>query len=239
MENVKVNEEELEKDGLFSPVNDLVLVKPVAPKDRETPSGIIIPLDVLDQENLVSNQEGIVIGVGPGSEDRMQDFSIDMDIKAGDSVVYEKGKGIPVSFNNKDYDYVRGWNIIGKLIDETVPDMPFIWQGRTLQPFGNRIFIKRIDVSATINGIALPERSRCRSPKGKIITMGPDMPKHFKKHGIEPGKLIIFDPLARQMALHQWRHNDMMFCIIEANDILCEPLTPVQLKKLNYQGESW
>ena len=226
--------------GIFRPANDLVLVRPLEVKDRETKSGIILPLMKPEEDNLISNQEGVVIGVGPGSEETDVAIFSDVQITRGDCVIYEKGKGIPVRFDGVLYDYVRGWNLIGKLINKVVPKMPLIWAGRSLQPFDKRIFLEWLPSSdkfgAGATELIKPEQLRARSVIGRIITMGENMPKHFKGLKIVPGSLVLFDPFSRTGTLHNWKHAGKRYVLIESNDVFSEPLTEAQMKKLNYHG---
>jgi chaperonin GroES len=85
---------------LIKPLGDRVVVKP-KPKDEMTSSGIVLP----DTSN-EKPQEGSVLSVGPGlvldSGKR-----VDMDAKAGDSVLFAKYAGTEVKLDGEEYLVIR------------------------------------------------------------------------------------------------------------------------------------
>lgn len=234
--SVKLKKSVAEK-GLWKPTNDLVLVEPIDMGMRELESGILIP--ATNSEDLVSNREGIVRGIGPGSEEMIVDFATDIDIKLGDHVLYEREKGIPVSVKGKDYDFVRGWHMVGKLTDRKVKDMPFIWKGRALEPFADRLFVEWKESKATMlnNQLVKTEVTKAKSIIGKIITMGPAMPKHFKGLGVEVGQDVLFDPFTIQGQMHNWKHENKRYCVIQAKDIMA-PVTKALAAAMEFHGET-
>ena len=92
----------------FRPLGDRVLVKRV---DAETKSagGIIIPDTAAEKP-----QEGEVISVGPGARDEDGD-RIDMDLKAGDRILFGKWSGTEVKINGDDLLIMKESDVMGVL----------------------------------------------------------------------------------------------------------------------------
>jgi len=79
------------------PLGDRIIVK-ASEQETQTKSGLVIPDSAKERP-----QEGTVIAVGPG---RLTDDGkrVEMDIKAGDVVVYSKFAG--TEFNEDDEEYL-------------------------------------------------------------------------------------------------------------------------------------
>ena len=84
----------------LKPLGDRVVVKPKA-KDEMTLSGISLP-DTANEKP----QEGSVLSVGPG---RVLDSGkrVEMDVKAGDSVLFARYAGSEVKLEGDDYLVIR------------------------------------------------------------------------------------------------------------------------------------
>ena len=84
----------------LKPLGDRVVVKPKA-KDEMTLSGIILP-DTANEKP----QEGSVLSVGPG---RVLDSGqrVEMDVKAGDSVLFARYAGSEVKLEGDEYLVIR------------------------------------------------------------------------------------------------------------------------------------
>jgi len=82
-----------------------VVVKP-KPKDEMTSSGIVLP----DTSN-EKPQEGSVLSVGPG---RVLDSGkrVEMDVKAGDSVLFAKYAGTEVKLDGDEYLVIREGDLL-------------------------------------------------------------------------------------------------------------------------------
>src|SRR6266702_8102381 len=82
------------------PLGDRVIVKP-KPKDEMTSSGIVLPDTASDKP-----QEGSVLAVGPG---RVLDTGkrIEMEVKAGDTVLFAKYAGSEIKLDSEDYLVIR------------------------------------------------------------------------------------------------------------------------------------
>src|SRR3981081_385945 len=82
------------------PLGDRVFVKP-KPKDDTTSSGIVLPDTASDKP-----QEGSVVSVGPG---RVLDNGkrLEMEVKAGDNVLFAKYSGSEVKLDSEDYLVIR------------------------------------------------------------------------------------------------------------------------------------
>lgn len=78
-----------EKKQKLQPIQDWVLVKPLAP-ETQTEAGIIIPETAIEKQ-----LRGDIIAVGPGKKDEP------MTVKAGDRVIYRKHAGMEVEYENE------------------------------------------------------------------------------------------------------------------------------------------
>ena len=94
------------------PLGDRVVVKP-KPKDEMTSSGIVLP-------DTASNkpQEGSVVSVGPG---RVLDNGkrLEMEVKAGDKVLFAKYAGSEVKLDSEDYLVIRESDLLAIVTNET------------------------------------------------------------------------------------------------------------------------
>ena len=84
----------------IKPLADRVLVEP-KPAEEKTASGLFIP-DTAKEKPL----EGTVIAVGPGTKE------VDMEVKAGDKVLYGKYAGTEIHSDGKDYIIMRQSDIL-------------------------------------------------------------------------------------------------------------------------------
>jgi len=84
----------------LKPLGDRVVVK-AKPKDEVTASGIVLP-DTASEKP----QEGSVLSVGPG---RVLDNGkrIEMDVHAGDTVLFAKYAGTEVKLDGEDFLVIR------------------------------------------------------------------------------------------------------------------------------------
>jgi len=94
------------------PLGDRVIVKP-KPKDEMTSSGIVLPDTASDKP-----QEGSVLSVGPG---RVLDNGkrIEMEVKAGDMVLFAKYAGSEVKLDNEDYLVIRESDLLAIVTNGT------------------------------------------------------------------------------------------------------------------------
>ncbi len=80
----------------LKPLGDRLLVEPIE-QEQTTPSGIILPETAKEKP-----MQAKVLAVGPGG--RKEDGTrIEMDVKAGDMVLYPKYAGTEVKVNEKKY----------------------------------------------------------------------------------------------------------------------------------------
>jgi chaperonin GroES len=84
----------------LKPLGDRVVVKPKT-REETTRSGIVLP-DTASEKP----QEGTVLSVGPG---RLLDNGkrVEMEVKAGDSVLFAKYAGTDVKLDGEDYLVIR------------------------------------------------------------------------------------------------------------------------------------
>jgi chaperonin GroES len=94
------------------PLGDRVVVKP-KPKDDMTSSGIVLPDTASDKP-----QEGSVLSVGPG---RVLDSGkrLEMEVRAGDTVLFAKYAGSEVKLDSDDYLVIRESDLLAIVTNGT------------------------------------------------------------------------------------------------------------------------
>ena len=90
----------------FRPLGDRVLVRRVE-EEEKTRGGIIIPDTAKEKP-----QEGEVVAVGPGARDEDGE-RIDMDVKAGDRILFGKWSGTEVRIDGEDLLIMKESDILG------------------------------------------------------------------------------------------------------------------------------
>jgi chaperonin GroES len=90
----------------FRPLHDRVVVRRVK-EEEKTKGGIIIP-DTAQEKP----QEGEVIAVGPGARDEDGE-RIEMDVKAGDRILFGKWSGTEVKIDGEDLLIMKESDIMG------------------------------------------------------------------------------------------------------------------------------
>jgi chaperonin GroES len=90
----------------LTPINNRVLIKQAA-AETKTAGGLFIPTNVAEKP-----LEGEVLAVGKGSLTVNGDL-IPMTVKAGDKVMFDKHRGMPVKLDGEDYLILREEDIIG------------------------------------------------------------------------------------------------------------------------------
>jgi chaperonin GroES len=95
----------------LTPLGDRVVVKP-KPKDSMTSSGIVLP-DTASEKP----QEGSVLSVGHG---RVLDNGnrIEMEVKAGDTVLFAKYVGTEVKLEGDDYLVIRESDLLAIVMND-------------------------------------------------------------------------------------------------------------------------
>jgi len=92
----------------FRPLGDRVLVRRVE-EESKTKGGIIIPDTAKEKP-----QEGEVVSAGPGARDEDGDY-IQMDVKAGDRILFGKWSGTEVKIDGEDLIIMKESDILGVL----------------------------------------------------------------------------------------------------------------------------
>ena len=92
----------------FRPLGDRVLVRRVE-EEAKTKGGIIIPDTAKEKP-----QEGEVVSVGPGGRDEDGDY-IQMDVKAGDRILFGKWSGTEVKIDGEDLIIMKESDVLGIL----------------------------------------------------------------------------------------------------------------------------
>jgi len=92
----------------FKPLGDRVVIKPIE-REEVTSSGLVLPDTAKEKP-----QEGEVVAVGAG---RVADDGkrIEMEVKAGDTVVYSKYAGTEYKEDGVDYLILRESDILAKV----------------------------------------------------------------------------------------------------------------------------
>lgn len=92
----------------FRPLGDRVLVKRVE-EETKSKGGIIIPDTAKEKP-----QEGEVLAVGPGPRDEDGEY-IQMDLKAGDRILFGKWSGTEVKIDGQDLLIMKESDVMGVL----------------------------------------------------------------------------------------------------------------------------
>ena len=92
----------------FRPLHDRVVVRRVE-EEQKTAGGIIIPDTAAEKP-----QQGEVVAVGPGGRDEDGD-RIEMDVKAGDLVLFGKWSGTEVKIDGEELLIMKESDIMGVL----------------------------------------------------------------------------------------------------------------------------
>ena len=92
----------------FRPLHDRVLVRRIAAEER-TAGGIIIPDTAKEKP-----QQGEVVAVGPGRLNK-QGARLDMEVNAGDRVLFARWSGTEVSLDGEPYLVMKESDILAVL----------------------------------------------------------------------------------------------------------------------------
>ena len=90
----------------FRPLGDRVLVRRVE-EDTKSKGGIIIPDTAREKP-----QEGEIIAAGPGARDE-DGKRLELDVKAGDRILFGKWSGAEVKINGEDLIIMKESDILG------------------------------------------------------------------------------------------------------------------------------
>ena len=90
----------------FTPLHDRVVVRRLE-EDEKTSGGLIIPDAAKEKPS-----EGEIISVGAGARDE-DGARIDMDVKAGDKVLFGKWSGTEIKLNGEDLLIMKESDILG------------------------------------------------------------------------------------------------------------------------------
>ena len=90
----------------FRPLGDRVVIRRVE-EEAKTKGGIIIPDTAKEKP-----QEGEIIAVGPGARDEAGQ-RVEMDVKAGDRVLFGKWSGSEVKIDGEDLLIMKESDILG------------------------------------------------------------------------------------------------------------------------------
>ncbi len=90
----------------FTPLHDRVVVRRLE-EDEKTSGGLIIPDAAKEKPS-----EGEVVSVGAGARDEDGD-RIDMDVKAGDKVLFGKWSGTEIKLDGEDLLIMKESDILG------------------------------------------------------------------------------------------------------------------------------
>jgi chaperonin GroES len=91
------------------PLADRVVVEPIE-QEEITASGIVLPETAKEKP-----QRGKVLAAGPGK--MVEGKRVPMDVKAGDTVVFDKWGGKEIKVDDKKYLIISESDILAKLAD--------------------------------------------------------------------------------------------------------------------------
>lgn len=89
---------------MFKPVGHRVIIEP-AKKEETTLSGIVLPDSAREKP-----QEGVVIALGSGKNDKGE--VVDFDVKVGDRIIFSKYTGTELKHGDKEYLIMREEDIL-------------------------------------------------------------------------------------------------------------------------------
>ncbi|QIK41949.1 co-chaperone GroES [Pontivivens nitratireducens] len=92
----------------FTPLHDRVLVRRIE-SDEKTKGGLIIPDSAKEKP-----AEGEIIAVGAGARDEAG-ARIEMDVKAGDKILFGKWSGTEIKIDGEDLLIMKESDILGLL----------------------------------------------------------------------------------------------------------------------------
>ena len=93
----------------IKPLFDRVVINPTI-KENETPSGIVLPETLQERP-----QVGVIVAVGDGTA--FDGNKLEMKVKVGDKVVYNKYVGTELKIDGKTLIILRQIDLIGVLND--------------------------------------------------------------------------------------------------------------------------
>jgi chaperonin GroES len=93
----------------LKPIQDVIIIRPGTVSDT-TAGGIVIP-----QKSMLKTCEGVVIAVGPGIRNRRTGELTRTDLKPGDCVQFEPGRGIRMDYLGDKLLVMREPDVTGVL----------------------------------------------------------------------------------------------------------------------------
>lgn len=90
-----------------------------------------------------------------------------------------------------------------------------------IKPLGNRVLVKRAEVTMSKGGIILPETAQEKPRRGKVVAVGPgktDEKGHLKKVNVHVGDDVLFSSYAGTEVKTEDDQAD--FLIMSEDDIL-------------------
>lgn len=112
-----VDETEIKKGGTLmaktiktklQPLGDRIIVRPIQ-KEKMTKGGIVLPDTAKEKP-----QEGEVLAVGPGKLTE-EGNRLEMEVKAGDKVIYAKYSGTEFKENDEELLIIRDSDVLAKI----------------------------------------------------------------------------------------------------------------------------
>lgn len=91
------------------PIQDVVIISP-AQVDDTTPGGIVIPA-----KSKLKTCEGTVLAVGPGARNRKTGRITPTELRPGDAVLFEDGRGVRVNYEGERLIFMREVDVRGVL----------------------------------------------------------------------------------------------------------------------------
>lgn len=92
------------------PIQDVIIIQPATVDD--TTAGIVIPA-----KSKLKTCEGTVLAVGPGARSRKTGAFTPTELRPGDTVLFEDGRGVRVDYEGEKLIFMREVDIRGVLTD--------------------------------------------------------------------------------------------------------------------------
>eukprot|EP00545_Synedropsis_sp_CCMP1620_P005936 CAMPEP_0119013014 /NCGR_PEP_ID=MMETSP1176-20130426/7750_1 /TAXON_ID=265551 /ORGANISM="Synedropsis recta cf, Strain CCMP1620" /LENGTH=241 /DNA_ID=CAMNT_0006966063 /DNA_START=41 /DNA_END=766 /DNA_ORIENTATION=+ len=198
-------------DGEFAPVNNMVLIKLDA-KRESTDGGLLLSNKVKVKKN-----EGMVVAAGTGKVNQETGFKVDMQVAAGDKVLYGAYIGSQVNYNGDPHVLLQDSDILVKYTGEKL-------SMETGEMLLDNVMVKvQEKEEESTSGILLAKSNSAKAKPtlGEVVKVGPG---RFAMNGklmgmdVEEGDMVRF----RDFAGNTVEIDDEEYSVVRMNDILAK-----------------
>jgi len=189
----------------LKPVGDRILVKKDKAQEK-TSGGILLPTTA---QNKPTGGEVVALG---GGRTLPNGKKIELEIAAGNKVIYSKYAGTEVEFQGEEHLILKEEDVIGLLSTDDVKD---------LKPLGDRVLIKVAPAEEkTQGGIILTDSTKEKPVIGTVAATGPgpvDEEGNRKGLDIKEGSTVLYSKYAGTEFKSK---DDSSYVVMRAQDVL-------------------